>query len=150
MTRACPKKPSPPESNSPRPAKHTPEPPLTRSNRNASQHDPFALTAALLVSADRLGRERGGRPRNAERSAAATERNQKDFEIIMESPQPEGWPEPGPAFEITLKHYPAYRAAVKEGGNGFWPLFRHISEPRHPHDRPRRDGHGRKATADTA
>lgn len=86
----------------------------------------LALTAALLTPAAALA-ENDTPAADRERSAAQDHQEQDDFEILMESPQPEGWPEPGPAFEITLKHYPAYRAAVKEGGNGFWPLFRHIS-----------------------
>lgn len=77
---------------------------------------PLALATALIV------------PGSLYAEDAETSEDQPAFEILMESPQPEGWPEPGPAFEMTLKHFPAYRAAVKEGGNGFWPLFRHISE----------------------
>ncbi len=78
---------------------------------------PLMLAAALFLPAPLLADDAGREPAD---DAPA-------FEILMESPQPEGWPEPGPAFEMTLKHFPAYRAAVKEGGNGFWPLFRHIS-----------------------
>lgn len=77
----------------------------------------LALMTALLCPAAAIGDEN-----------TADQDETADFEILMESPQPEGWPEPGPAFEITVKHFPAYRAAVKEGGNGFWPLFRHISD----------------------
>ncbi|XAM00045.1 heme-binding protein [Phycisphaeraceae bacterium D3-23] len=86
---------------------------------------PLALAATLLVNATASAEDEPA-PDLAQDTAEAGQA--PDFEIIMESPQPEGWPEPGPAFEIAVKHYPAYRAAVKEGGNGFWPLFRHISD----------------------
>jgi len=83
----------------------------------------LALTTALLTPTTALAEDAA-----PERERTEALQQQDDFEILMESPQPEGWPAPGPAFEISIKHYPAYRAAVKEGGNGFWPLFRHISD----------------------
>ncbi|MEM1213609.1 MAG: hypothetical protein AAGI68_15075, partial [Planctomycetota bacterium] len=36
------------------------------------------------------------------------------------------FPEPSPVGEFVVKTYPAYRAAIAQGGNAFWPLFQHI------------------------
>ncbi|MEM6393036.1 MAG: heme-binding protein [Planctomycetota bacterium] len=36
------------------------------------------------------------------------------------------FPEPSPVGEFVVKTYPAYRAAIAQGGNAFWPLFNHI------------------------
>lgn len=50
---------------------------------------------------------------------------------ISESPLPEGWPEPGPFDQVTLKKYPAYRAAFTSDdrpNGGFMTLFRHIKK----------------------
>ncbi|HSP42960.1 MAG TPA: heme-binding protein [Luteolibacter sp.] len=54
---------------------------------------------------------------------------------FSESPLPEGWPEPGPFNQVTLKKYPAYRAAFTRGNKPdgeFMTLFRHIKR----HDIP--------------
>ncbi|MEM9414746.1 MAG: heme-binding protein [Planctomycetota bacterium] len=98
-------------------------------------YTPFALTAALFAPASAFA-EAEPAQESVQEPAEQEQEQASEFEIIMESPQPEGWPEPGPAFEITLKHYPAYRAAVKEGRNGFWPLFRHISDRNIPMTAP--------------
>lgn len=48
---------------------------------------------------------------------------------VAEAPLPKGWPKPGPYNEVTLKTFPAYRAAYTQGkgsGFAFWRLFRHI------------------------
>ncbi|MGA0846208.1 MAG: hypothetical protein ACO3RV_06660, partial [Luteolibacter sp.] len=58
---------------------------------------------------------------------------------IAESPLPEGWPEPGPFNQVTLKKYPAYRAAFSTGAspNGeFMTLFRHIKKHNIPMTAP--------------
>ena len=54
---------------------------------------------------------------------------------ISESPLPDGWPEPGPFGVVSLKKYPAYRAAFTADdrpNGGFMTLFRHIKR----HDIP--------------
>ena len=58
-----------------------------------------------------------------------------EHRYVSESPLPEGWPEPGPFDQVTLKKYPAYRAAFttdKRPNGGFMTLFRHIKR----HDIP--------------
>ena len=48
---------------------------------------------------------------------------------LSESALPEGWPAPGPFYQVTRKKYPAYRAAFTAGSSpngGFWALFKHI------------------------
>lgn len=58
-----------------------------------------------------------------------------EHRYISESPLPEGWPEPGPFDQVTLKKYPAYRAAFTrddQPNGGFMTLFRHIKR----HDIP--------------
>lgn len=52
-----------------------------------------------------------------------------EHRYLSESPLPEGWPEPGPFDQVTLKKYPAYRAAFTTDdrpNGGFMTLFRHI------------------------
>ena len=46
----------------------------------------------------------------------------------LEAALPEGFPQPGPLDEVTVKQYPAYRAAWHDEGDGFWSLFRHIKK----------------------
>lgn len=55
-----------------------------------------------------------------------------EFEILKESPLPEGFPDPPPLGEITIQKYPVYRSARAEirdaGDNGaFMRLFGHIT-----------------------
>ena len=60
------------------------------------------------------------------------------FRMIREAPLPEGYPEPGPVGQITIKRYPACRLARtpvadgrpngREQGNAFMTLFRHIQK----------------------
>ena len=48
-----------------------------------------------------------------------------------EAPLPEGWPDPGPFNEVSMKTYPAYRAAVADQDGetrAFWTLFSHIKK----------------------
>lgn len=59
--------------------------------------------------------------------AAAEAESADTPEIFVEAELPEGFPTPGPAGEVVLKTYPAYRAARAEGRNAFGQLFRHIS-----------------------
>ncbi|MDG1358199.1 MAG: heme-binding protein [Akkermansiaceae bacterium] len=50
-------------------------------------------------------------------------------EYVAEAPLPKGWPRPGPYNKVTLKEFPAYRAAYTDSfssGFAFWRLFRHI------------------------
>ena len=50
-------------------------------------------------------------------------------EYVAEAPLPEGWPTPGPYNKVSLKAFPAYRAAYTDSyisGFAFWRLFRHI------------------------
>ncbi|MBB6430828.1 heme-binding protein [Algisphaera agarilytica] len=46
--------------------------------------------------------------------------------VYIEADLPLGYPQPGPAYEVLLKVYPAYRAARADGGNAFRKLFNHI------------------------
>jgi hypothetical protein len=48
---------------------------------------------------------------------------------VSEAPLPEGWPQPGPYNQVSVKSYPAYRAAFTTGNGekgSFWTLFMHI------------------------
>lgn len=50
---------------------------------------------------------------------------------VAEAPLPEGWPQPGPFNQVSVKEYPAYRAAFTSGGGrsgAFWKLFLHIQK----------------------
>lgn len=58
--------------------------------------------------------------------AAAEDETSPEFKIIIEAEVPEGFPTPGPAGEVSLKQYPAYRAARADGGGSFRILFNHI------------------------
>lgn len=63
----------------------------------------------------------------------------RQHRYISESPLPEGWPEPGPFDQVTLKKYPAYRAAFNTStspNGGFMTLFRHISKNKIPMTAP--------------
>ena len=50
-------------------------------------------------------------------------------EYVAEAPLPKGWPTPGPYNKVSLKEFPAYRAAYTDSFSSsfaFWRLFRHI------------------------
>lgn len=54
---------------------------------------------------------------------------------VNEAPLPDGWPKPGPYNQVSVKSYPAYRAAFTRNrwqSFGFWTLFGHIKK----HDIP--------------
>ena len=58
---------------------------------------------------------------------------------VNEAPLPEGWPQPGPYDQVTLKDYPAYRAAFTHNrwqSFGFWTLFAHIKRHQIPMTAP--------------
>lgn len=58
---------------------------------------------------------------------------------VSEAALPEGWPEPGPYNQVSLKKYPAYRAAFttdRGRGSGFWRLFLHIKSREIPMTAP--------------
>ncbi|MEM9417591.1 MAG: heme-binding protein [Planctomycetota bacterium] len=48
--------------------------------------------------------------------------------VFIEAELPLGYPQPGPAYQVMLKQYPAYRAARADGGNAFRKLFNHIQK----------------------
>lgn len=51
--------------------------------------------------------------------------------IVVEAQLPQGFPEPGPAYQVVLKEYPPYRAArtaKRTGDNAFNRLFEHIQK----------------------
>ncbi len=54
------------------------------------------------------------------------------FEVLVESPLPEGFPEPTPVGEIRVQVYPTYRVAKTEMASveslAFWTLFNHIQK----------------------
>ena len=58
---------------------------------------------------------------------------------VNEAPLPEGWPQPGPYDQVSLKYYPAYRAAFTRNrwqSFGFWTLFSHIKRHQIPMTAP--------------
>jgi hypothetical protein len=65
-------------------------------------------------------------------SALMEARDILQFEIVEESPLPDGFPEPTPVGEIRLQQYPKYRLARTDmtflEGSAFWTLFNHIKE----------------------
>ena len=66
---------------------------------------------------------------------------------VAEAPLPKGWPQPGPYDVVTLKSFPAYRAAYTEGratGFAFWRLFSHIKRQGIPMTSPVEMGMGKK------
>ncbi len=74
---------------------------------------PLVVLALYFSQADNaLGSDAGAKP-----------------EYVAEAPLPKGWPKPGPYNKVTLKEFPAYRAAYTDSfssGFAFWRLFRHI------------------------
>ncbi|MBT7960055.1 MAG: hypothetical protein HN759_12070 [Akkermansiaceae bacterium] len=61
--------------------------------------------------------------------SAQAEVNAIEPKYVAESPLPKGWPTPGPYNKVTVKEFPAYRAAYTSGkakSFAFWRLFRHI------------------------
>ncbi len=61
--------------------------------------------------------------------SAQAEVNAAEPKYVAESPLPKGWPTPGPYNKVTVKEFPAYRAAYTSGkakSFAFWRLFRHI------------------------
>ena len=52
----------------------------------------------------------------------------KAADVQLEADLPAGFPAPGPADGVQLKHYPAYRVARAEGRGAFGQLFRHITK----------------------
>jgi hypothetical protein len=58
---------------------------------------------------------------------------------VAEAPLPQGWPQPGPYDQVSLKSYPAYRAAFtqqKGESRAFWKLFSHIRQNKIPMTAP--------------
>lgn len=49
-----------------------------------------------------------------------------EFEPMVESELPVGFPGPGPVGQVVVKDYPAYRGAYTGNAQGFWSLFNHI------------------------
>jgi hypothetical protein len=66
------------------------------------------------------------------RSALIEARDILQFELVEESPLPDGFPEPTPVGEIRLQQYPKYRLARTDmtllEGTAFFTLFNHIKE----------------------
>ncbi len=80
----------------------------------------FSYLLAMLAPAD---------ADPASKKRVGEDRHGDEHRYISESPLPEGWPEPGPFNQVTLKKYPAYRAAFttdERPNGGFMTLFRHI------------------------
>lgn len=92
------------------------------------RHMFFAPVLALAVVTTVLAEPQSEEQPEADRTA--------DFEIVKEAEQPEGWPEPGPVFAVSVKAYPAYRAAYAEGNAAFWLLFAHITAKEIPMTAP--------------
>ncbi len=50
------------------------------------------------------------------------------FQPLVEAPMPADFPKPGPVGHVTVKQYPAYRAARAKGRSSFFTLFGHIQK----------------------
>ena len=84
---------------------------------------PVRISVCLIAMVCHAAAEPASKARPGAKHKAAEPR------YISESPLPQGWPEPGPFNQVTLKKYPAYRAAFARGDkpNGeFMTLFHHI------------------------
>ncbi|MEM9913731.1 MAG: heme-binding protein [Planctomycetota bacterium] len=81
-------------------------------------HRPFtSLATAAVLSATAPG---------FAEAESGTSAMPEPREVYIEANLPEGFPAPGPAYEVLLKEYPVYRGARAEGGNAFRKLFNHI------------------------
>lgn len=76
------------------------------------------LTPAAPLSAD----EAPANPQDTRESTPMPEPRP----VYIEAELPQGFPAPGPAYQVLLKEYPVYRAARADGGNAFRKLFNHI------------------------
>lgn len=68
-------------------------------------------------------------------------------QYVAEAPLPKGWPVPGAAGVVTVKDFPAYRAAYTEGWSSsfaFWRLFSHIKRQNIPMTAPVEMGMGQR------
>ncbi|MBL8826355.1 MAG: heme-binding protein [Planctomycetaceae bacterium] len=100
----------------------------------ATAHRQVPQNVLIAEMIDKLGRA-AGEPRlvAAQWQAACAEANELlRFEVLVESPTPDGFPLPTPVGEIRLQRYPAYRLAKTEmtfiEGRAFWTLFSHIKD----------------------
>ncbi|MEM8738357.1 MAG: heme-binding protein [Planctomycetota bacterium] len=75
-----------------------------------------------------LGLGTGGCAVAADDRSLGSEGESADQAIELEAGLPAGYPAPGPAGEVVVKRYPAYRAARAEGRGAFRKLFGHIRE----------------------
>lgn len=81
------------------------------------------LAATILGSSSVIHAEETKQPKKEDAKKKMEAKYQE------EAPLPEGWPKPGPFYEVTAKEYPEYRAAVTEGSFqnfAFLRLFQHI------------------------
>lgn len=78
-------------------------------------------------------------PSKFETASSKSKPSMAEAKYVSESPLPEGWPQPGPFYQVTRKNYPAYRAAITADSNsngGFWRLFKHIEKNEIPMTSP--------------
>jgi hypothetical protein len=93
----------------------------------------FQISLCLFAIACQSGAE------PASKARAGAKKTIEEQRYVSESPLPEGWPEPGPFNQVTLKKYPAYRAAFTRDdrpNGGFMTLFRHIQRNEIPMTAP--------------
>ncbi|MEM7624423.1 MAG: heme-binding protein [Planctomycetota bacterium] len=83
-------------------------------------------TFAYLLAFVAAGSPVSAEPAADEGAGTPADENSAEFRIIVEAEVPEGFPTPGPAGEVHLKQYPAYRAARADGRGAFRVLFNHI------------------------
>ncbi len=105
---------------------------LSQSLMTVCQQIPSNVLLAEMF--DRLN-SANGEPRQlaAQWQAACNEANEiLRFEVLVESPTPDGFPRPTPVGEVQVLQYPAYRLAKTDmtfiEGRAFWTLFSHIKE----------------------
>lgn len=92
---------------------------------------PLLLVSAGFAQADKAGGKAAG----------------QQPQYVAEAPLPRAWPKPGPYNEVTLKNFPAYRAAYTPGWSStfaFWRLFSHIKRKEIPMTAPVEMGMGQK------
>ncbi|MEM8783662.1 MAG: heme-binding protein [Planctomycetota bacterium] len=99
---------------------------------NRSQPHPFTplrtAVAALLVAGSpaAFAAEPHDHATPPAQGESDTDADTAPEPYVAEANLPEGFPAPGPAHTVSLKHYPTYRVAIAQGRNAFWRLFGHI------------------------
>lgn len=104
---------------------------LSQAATNACRQVPENFLLAEMVQ--KLSRSSETDPRRLAtqwRQALTSASEMLRFQVLNESPLPDGFPAPTPVGELRVQQYPAYRLARTDmtfiEGRAFWTLFNHI------------------------